>query len=46
MDNVWIVITHCSNTSLKGFDELKEELGKSYTLKILLISLQERKGLF
>lgn len=34
MDNVWIVITHCSNTSLKGFDELKEELGKSYTVQV------------
>lgn len=34
MDNVWIVITHCSNTSLKGFDELKEELGQSYTVQV------------
>lgn len=34
MNNVWIVLTHCSGTSLKGFDKLKEELGKSYTIQV------------
>ncbi len=32
--NIWIVITHCCNTPLKGFDKLKEELEKNYSIQV------------
>jgi len=34
MNNVWIVLTHCSNTHLQGFDELKEELSENYSVQV------------
>lgn len=34
MNNVWIVLTHCNNTHLQGFGELKEELSENYVVQV------------
>lgn len=33
MNNVWIVLTYCSNTHLQGLDELKKELSEYYNVQ-------------